>query len=343
MDIKTKYKWVIIALGAFIVLLPVFIYLHTSGNLSFSNSLDESLSNETNQNSENIKNTTANEPTDKPNLDDIEQGCPRRDCIPSIEDPVFESQQNADSWLNDDDLVFGLELNNVKRVYPQRILNWHEIVNDNLGGRNVAVTFCPLCGSAVTFDRAVNGQVVEFGVSGKLYNSNLIMYDRTEESYWQQETGVAISGPAGDRNEKLEFIPMSTVTWGDWKEIHNESQVLSRDTGFTRDYARYPYGTYEEDGEIYFGIQNSDDRLPVKEPGFGFTIEDNYKFYREKDIKSLGIINDTIGEFDVTVRYNSGVVTLIKDNQESKEIIPIRTFWFAFAAFHPDTEIYKAE
>jgi hypothetical protein len=232
-----------------------------------------------------------------------------------------------------------VEIQGIVRGYPQRILNWHEIVNDSIKGEPIAVTFCPLCGSAFTFQRIVNGQEVDFGVSGKLYNSNLIMYDRTEENYWQQETGEAIVGPAVEREEKLETVPMISLNWKDWKELYPDSEILSRETGYTRNYDQYPYNTYEEDGELLFGVENEDNRLPLKEPGYGFTVGDNHKFYTEEDLKNAGTIEDTIGNTRVTVEYNNGKVLAI--NQETEEeIIPVRTFWFAFAAFHPGVEIY---
>lgn len=272
---------------------------------------------------------------------DLSQGCPRRDCIASLDDPNFESQEDADKWLNDDDLVFGIVIDGEARAYPQRILNWHEIVNDTIQGQDIAVTFCPLCGSAISFERKVDGVTTTFGVSGKLYNSNLVMYDRLEDSYWQQETGIAILGEAAQREEKLKPIPMASVFWEDWRENHPETLVLSRDTGFVRDYARYPYGSYEEDGDLYFGIENTDNRLPLKAPGFGFSLSDGNKFYQTKDIPEGVEVNDTIGNQDVVVQNQKGIVTLTTEAGE--EIVPIRTFWFAFAAFHPDAEIYQAD
>ncbi len=270
----------------------------------------------------------------------IEQGCPEKDCIPSIDEPKFEAVENAGDWLEDEDLIFGVEIQGIVRGYPQKILNWHEIVNDSIKGEPIAVTFCPLCGSAFAFRRIVNSQEVDFGVSGKLYNSNLIMYDRTEENYWQQETGLAIVGPAVERDEKLETVPMISLNWNDWKELYPDSEILSKETGYTRDYDQYPYNTYEEDGRLLFGVENEDDRLPLKEPGYGFTVDENYKFYTEEVLKEMDTIEDTIGSTEVTVEYNNGKVLAV--NQETQEeIVPVRTFWFAFAAFHPGVEVYS--
>ncbi len=288
--------------------------------------------------------------------DDLEQGCFARDCIPSIQDPKFDSASEADEWLNDDDLIFGIVIDGQARAYPQRILNWHEIVNDTINDTDFAVTFCPLCGSAISFERTVNDQTTTFGVSGKLFNSNLVMYDRLEESYWQQETGEAIVGKAADRGDKLKTIPMASSFWSDWKQANPETEVLSRDTGYSRNYDRYPYGAYEEDGELYFGIENTDTRLQIKTPGYGFEIPDyGHKFYQESDLPFNSIIDDTLekkvdvsdklvnpeasNQISVSVTNKNGIV--IMTLEDGSEIIPIRTFWFAFAAFHPESLIYE--
>lgn len=272
---------------------------------------------------------------------DLDQGCPKRDCIPSIDQPVFESAQEADQWLQPNDKVFGINHKGTARAYPQRILNWHEIVNDTIEGDSIAITFCPLCGSAIAFERIVNGKVVEFGVSGKLYNSNLVMYDRSEESYWQQANGEAIIGPAAARKEKLIRVPIATVPWSVWKEKHPTSKVLSRETGFTRQYDLYPYGTYEEDGDIYFGIQNTDTRLPVKEPVLGFELNGDTKAYTETALKRDRVIEDTLGGTAVQVTYQGDGTVMMTVPATRETIVPLRTFWFAWAAFHPNSQVYE--
>lgn len=283
----------------------------------------------------------------KVKLEDLEQGCPKIDCIPSIDMPAFETKSEADKWLKDADVVFGINYKGVVRAYPQRILNWHEIVNDTLRLRSgqatgdpVVITFCPLCGSAIAFERKVNGREVEFGVSGKLYNSNLVMYDRNEKNYWQQLTGEAITGPAAERGEKLTQVSITTVSWGEWKKNFPNTQVLSKDTGFIRDYYLYPYGAYEENNEIYFGLQNTDNRLRLKEVVYGFDVEGRFKAYPEKVFNEKNNLDDRIGDLEVSLtRLVGGEIKLV-DKQSKKEYLPLRTFWFAWAAFHPDTEIY---
>ncbi|MFT5171490.1 MAG: hypothetical protein ACI9BD_001267 [Candidatus Marinamargulisbacteria bacterium] len=145
---------------------------------------------------------------------EVYQGCPQKDCIPSINKPKFETAKKA-KWLSDGAVVFGFLKDGEARAYPQQILNWHEIVNDRIGKSYFAITFCPLCGSAVAFERSVTGVVTEFGVSGQLHKSDLLMYDRFEGNLWQQITEKAVVGPAARRNEKLKLLSLATTTWGE--------------------------------------------------------------------------------------------------------------------------------
>ncbi len=277
-------------------------------------------------------------------IEELEWGCFGRDCIPSIDDPVFDSRRQADEWMRNDDLVFGVVHKGETRAYPQRILNWHEIVNDTIAGDPVAVTFCPLCGSALAFERVVARAPVEFGVSGRLYNSNLVMYDRsTEENLWQQATGKAIIGPAADRGEELARISIAPTTWENWKTQHPGTKVLSRNTGFQRDYDRYPYGTYEEDGRILFGVQNTDMRLPLKEVVYGFEIGAAHIAYTEAFLKERRAWEDEVAGKNVVVRFAEDGNIVMEDTQTGEEFVPLRTFWFAWAAFHPDTSLRQAE
>ncbi|MBI2621227.1 MAG: DUF3179 domain-containing protein [Candidatus Levybacteria bacterium] len=273
--------------------------------------------------------------------EDLLQGCfGGKDCIPSIDNPKFESANEA-GWLNDNDIVFAIDYEGVQRAYPQRIMNWHEIVNDTLLNKPVAVTFCPLCGSAVAFERKVNRVITEFGVSGKLHNSDLVMYDRYEGNLWQQITGEAIVGPGARRNEKLKQIPIVTTTWGEWYKEHPDTLVLSRDTGFSRNYDQYPYGTYEQDDEIYFGVKDLNRQLQIKTVVYGVELDGLSKAYPESVFDKKKIIEDTVGNTSIRLeRTDSGQIKAT-NLQTQEEVIPIRLFWFAWAAFHPDTELYR--
>ena len=154
-------------------------------------------------------------------LDKIRGGGPPKDGIPSIDEPIFASVEDAECVSNSD-TVIGLEINGDAKAYPLFIMVWHEIVNDEVGGVPVAVTYCPLCYTNQVFERIINDEPVEFGTSGKLYNSNLVMYDRLTDSYWSQALGTAIKGEL--TGEQLEIIPFDVITWGDWKVLHPDSK-----------------------------------------------------------------------------------------------------------------------
>lgn len=277
--------------------------------------------------------------------EDLLQGCFDQDCIPSIDKPIFESAQQA-AWLKDEDRVFAIEYKGVQRAYPQRIMNWHEIVNDTLRPSSgqaipITITFCPLCGSALAFERKVNGVITEFGVSGKLHNSDLVMYDRYEGNLWQQITGEAIVGPAALRNEKLKRIHISTTSWGEWKKERPETEVLSRNTGHSRNYDQYPYGTYEQDDEIYFGVKNLDKKLQIKTVVHGIEVNNASKAYPEEAFQKKQVIDDTVGGIPIRLEQTKEGKIKVTNLQTNEKIIPIRLFWFAWAAFHPDTELYN--
>jgi len=271
---------------------------------------------------------------------DLLQGCFEKDCIPSINNPQFETAQEADAWLQSDDRVFALNYNGVIKAYPQRIMNWHEIVNDDANGTPIAITFCPLCGSALAFERKVDEIITEFGVSGKLHNSDLVMYDRYEGNLWQQITGEAIVGPAAKRNEELVKIPIITVLWSQWKTEHPDTQVLSRDTSFSRNYDQYPYGTYEQDDELLFGVQDLDRSLQIKTVVYGIEINSASKAYPESVFEESPNITDVIDNVSIRLEQRDNGQIKVTNIETGEEIIPIRLFWFAWAAFHPDTELY---
>ena len=195
---------------------------------------------------------------------DIISGGPPRDGIPPLDDPKFTTFQDADQWLGGQEPVIALELNGDTRAYPLQIMTWHEIVNDVVGGLSVAVIFCPLCNSAIVFDRRLNGTVYDFGTSGKLRNSDLIMWDRQTESWWQQFTGEGIVGELA--GEQLTFLPASIISWSDFKTAYPEGQVLSIDTGFSRSYGVNPYAGYDRADSSPFLLRGDlDGRLLPKE------------------------------------------------------------------------------
>jgi len=272
--------------------------------------------------------------------DSLIQGCSGKDCIPSIDNPRFESARKA-YWLGDDAIVFTISYKGKQRAYPQQLLNWHEIVNDKIADKYIVITFCPLCGSALAFERKVNGIITEFGVSGKLHNSDLVMYDRYEGNLWQQITGEAIVGPGARRNETLKPFPLHTSTWGEWKKAYPNTKVLSRNTGFSRQYARYPYGSYETNDAIYFPVSPTNKALHAKTIVYGIELNGHAKAYPLKYLKGKPVITDTVGDIQLKIqRLPSGELN-ITNLKTHKKILSYRLFWFAWVAFHPNTELYR--
>jgi len=192
----------------------------------------------------------------------IVPGGPPPDGIPAIDEPRFQRAGGVD-WLGDEEAVLSLGLGGENRAYPVQILIWHEIVNDTVGGVPVAVTYCPLCNSALAFDRRVAGRVVTFGTSGKLYQSDLVMYDRQTESLWPQLEGRAVAGVL--TGKALRAYPVQTIAWSDWRVANPDGWVLSRETGHARSYGQNPYAGYDEPStEPFLFDRESDPRLEPK-------------------------------------------------------------------------------
>jgi Protein of unknown function (DUF3179) len=311
-------------------------------------------------------------------LDQIVSGGPPPDGIPSIDNPKFLSVVDASKFLKDSDLVIGLTIKGQTKAYPLLILVWHEIVNDKVGSVPVAVTYCPLCFTAQVFNRTISGNVVEFGTSGKLYNNNLVMYDRLSGSLWSQALGEGIVGTHAGEN--LKRIPFDLAYWKDWKQLYPNSVILSTDTGFTRPYGVDPYGDYYTSDQLFFPISNLDKRLGLKEMVVGLDNERQYKAYVLNQIESSKIINDKVGNksivlFSLYPRMVRAYVPIIHDqtldfqyNATANKITDKQTgsewnfdglavnglmkgkqltrlpfdegFWFEWAAFHPQTMIY---
>ena len=171
-------------------------------------------------------------------LDDFTRALPWRDAIPALYRPAVVAASNAE-WIGDEEPVIAVERDGQWRAYPLQILLWHEIVNDLLEDERIVVTFCPLCHTAVVFDPYLDGELLEFGVSGYLRRSDLVMYDRQTETWWQQATGVGLVGTHAGRH--LEILPSSLVAWSDFRAAHPDAGVLDRATGYDRPYGQSPY------------------------------------------------------------------------------------------------------
>jgi Protein of unknown function (DUF3179) len=240
-------------------------------------------------------------------LSEFRSGGPGRDGIPPIDDPKFVSPKDADKWLIDREPVLVVELPGEARAYPVQILIWHEIVNDELGGRPIAVTYCPLCNSSVVFDRRVDGRELTFGTTGNLRKSDLVMWDRQTESWWQQLTADAVVGKLAGK--RLAVLPSQTLSWADFKRLYPDGEVLSRDTGFVRDYGRNPYEGYDEQQQPFLFDGEIDDRLPAKERVAAvFTRRETAVFPFSSLVRKL-VVNEEVGGAPVVVLYKRGVVS----------------------------------
>ena len=238
-------------------------------------------------------------------FDEIFSGGVPRDGIPPLDDPKFTTPEQADQWLGDAEPVISIEINGDARAYPLQILTWHEVVSDVVGGVPVVATFCPLCNSAIVFDRTLDGVVHDFGVSGKLRNSDLIMWDRQTESWWQQFTGEAIVGEL--TGTKLTFLPASIISWVDFKAANPEGQVLSRDTGFNRPYGQNPYVGYDRADSPPFLFQGDlDGRLQPKERVAAVSIGDEDAAFPFSVLAEERVVHYTVGGQDLVVFFKPG-------------------------------------
>lgn len=271
-------------------------------------------------------------------IDKIFHGGPARDGIPSIDNPKFIPPDRA-SFLTDDDRILGLFYKNIPRAYPIKILNYHEIVNDKFKNEPILITYCPLCGSGVAFSPKSEHANIRFGVSGLLYNSDMLLYDSETESLWSQITGVAISGKL--KGKKLDRLVMQDTTWGKWKALFPDTQVLSTNTGYFKNYQRHPYGNYDLNSAIYFPVAHSNKRYHPKEKVLAIEINNRFKAYPFSELaKTTGIVTDLFAGKKMHIKFDakSRSGSVYHDN---KEIQSTTLFWFAWIAFHPDTEIFS--
>jgi Protein of unknown function (DUF3179) len=244
-------------------------------------------------------------------LEEIESGGPPKDGIPAIDRPRFNSARMASQWLDPREPVIAVEIAGAPaRAYPLSILIWHEIVNDRAGGVPIAVTFCPLCNASIVFDRRVMDEVLDFGTTGKLRHSDLVMYDRQTQSWWQQFTGTGIVGRfAGAR---LRQIASQIVAFQDFRDAHPEGRVLSRATGFDRPYGRNPYGGYDRIDQSPFLLgREPDPRLPPMERVIAVSTGGTQRIYPFSALAHSPVINDVVGGEPVVILSRGGTLSVL--------------------------------
>lgn len=248
---------------------------------------------------------------------EIVDGGPGKDGIPSIDNPDFEPL-GAVNYIPDDRLVIGVRIDDEIRAYPHQILDWHEIINDRIGDKSIALVHCPLTGTGMCWNREIGGEVTEFGVSGLLFRNNLIAYDRNSDSLWPQMQLRSAQGELKGQN--IETFQVIETTWATWKTLYPESLVHTRNTGFNRNYGGYTYGqNYLVDHNfILFPITNRDDRLRNK-------------------VRVHGIIDSDTGDFNADVKvyeinkFGNGI-NIIEDHVGDNDYLIVGSSEFNFAA-----------
>jgi len=308
--------------------------------------------------------------------DNVLSGGVPRDGIPPIEKPVYIDTQDAKSFMADDDIVFVWENNGATTIIPQKILVWHEIINDRDNGKNISITYCPLTASVTGYYSATS-----LGVSGKLLNSNLVMYDRASQSLWPQITGTSISPDT--QGKQLDSFSLTWSTWSDSKNTYPNARVLSTDTGIIRNYNKDPYGNYSDSSSYYnrggafFPLMSSHDTLLPKTMVRGLISDSDsvaipWDFIRDKkilniskgDIVALVLYDERLKGVRAFSRIFEGNVLefyleggKLKDRTFNKiwdykgesgdfaleEYRGMDAFWFAWSAFYPETEVIDNE
>lgn len=244
---------------------------------------------------------------------------PDPEAIPSILEPDFESVMAADVYLNDSGYGIAVEVGGRVRFYPYQLIVWHQAVNDVFGEKNLLVTYDPLCNSGLVYEREISGEVATFGVSGKVWNNNTLLFDHTTNSLWSQLNGKSLEGAY--TNTSLSRYPSQIMTWSAFKTDYSYGEVLSRDTGYSRDYTQNPYEQegYEESPAIWYALSHEDARLSPKSLIFGL----------ERNEDAVAFPVDSWSEFDT-----------INEQMDDGDVLQ-PSFWFCWAAIHPGTEIYS--
>ncbi len=312
-------------------------------------------------------------------LEEVFDGGPGKDGIPSIDNPNFSNVEDI-TFLSDQDLVVGVISDDEVKAYPHSILDWHEIVNDDIGDKSLAITYCPLTGTAIGWDRNVNGSKTTFGVSGKLYNSNLIPYDRNSDSYWSQIRLDCINGDL--INTEINTSHVIETSWATWKELYPQSKVMNTNTDYERNYNQYPYGDYRtNNNNLIFPVNPMDDRLPSKERTLAVLTDGGNKAYSIEQFDTPKIIQDTVGGIEIIVigskeknfivafendsQFNNLTIQLdslpiiaenanglqltiagelIENNTTISQLKPTNSFigfWFSLGAFYPNIELFE--
>jgi hypothetical protein len=243
-------------------------------------------------------------------LKQIISGGPPKDGIPAIDRPRFDTVAAAGTWLKPLEPVIAFQRGGEARAYPMQIMTWHEIVNDVVGGAPAVITFCPLCNTALVFDARLGGRVHDFGTTGKLRFSDLVMYDRQTESWWQQATGEAIVGDLTDK--RLTFLPAQIISWEAFRSAYPQGKVLSRNTGHARPYGRNPYAGYDNINSSPFLYRGpKDDRLRPMERVVAVSLGGEHVAYPFSLLGRVRVVHDVVGGQPIVVLFEMGTASAL--------------------------------
>jgi hypothetical protein len=288
-------------------------------------------------------------------LSEFQSGGPAKDGIPAIDEPRFVGVDAAADWLGPREPVIEVTVNGETRAYPIQVLIWHEIANDELAGVPIAVTFCPLCNTSIVFDRRVGGRTLDFGTTGKLRNSDLVMYDRQTESWWQQFGGEALAGRYA--GAELKQLPARIVSWAEFRRAHASAHVLSQDTGYSRPYGENPYQGYDDVGSspIFPTRNDDDDRLPPKERVVFLKRGGEAAVIPYSTLQRRRAVRLVVGGHRLVVRWRPEVASALDSSaiskgravgaaevrEDGKLVAFDEPFWFVVAAFSPDARVIR--
>ena len=273
---------------------------------------------------------------------EIHRGGPPRDGIPAIYGPKFvRAAEQSD--LEDADRILGVFVGGIAKAYPVAILEHHEVVNDWTQQTHMVVSYCPLCGSGLVFRSGPEGEAV-FGVSGLLYNSDVLLYDHATESLWSQILGQAVTGPK--QGEKLESLPVVHTTWSKWLRRHPDTYVLTRETGYPGiDYDTGPYQGYESSRRVWFPVSNRDSRYHPKAWVLGLTINGAVRAYPFEELAKLAAgpepavtVEDELGGQQIRVKFEED--SAWAEDPSGKLLPAVRLYWFAWMGFHPNSTVF---
>jgi hypothetical protein len=275
--------------------------------------------------------------------DEVFWGGVSRDGIQSIDFPKFVTADSA-SFLADKERILGVNRNGISKAYPIRILEHHEVVNDHFANEAIVVTYCPLCYSGMVFSAQGSDIALMFGVSGLLYNSDVLLYDRQTESLWSQLMSKSIAGPL--KGMTMNAIPASHTTWLDWRQRHPDTLVLSTETGFGIRYRRRSnYRDYQRSGRLMFAVENRSNRYRKKELVLGIQFGTASKAYPFKELRKNGkqSFTDSVAGRTYTIIWSEKDQHARVIDASGAEIASVIAYWFAWYAFHPETEVFHPD